>query len=186
MESILTNLDTYGYIALFLYSLGGGFLALVAGGVLASMGHLSLIVVLVVAFVANVIGDMLLFYLGRYNKREIMPYLKKHRRKLALSHILMKRYGDKIIIFKKFIYGLKTLVPIAVGVTKYEQKKFIIFNILGAVIWAVVFGVGSFIAGDFFVKIANCIGENPVVAPIVLVVVLGVIYLFFTIATKKR
>lgn len=186
MESILENLDTYGYIALFLYSLGGGFVGLIAGGVLSSMGHLSLAITLVVAFVANTVGDLILFYLGRFNKKEIMPYLKKHRRKLALSHILMKRYGNKILIFQKFVYGLKTLVPIAVGITKYDYKKFIIFNIIGAIIWTIVFGVGSFLAGDFFRRVADSIGENPIIAPIALFSVFGVLYLFFHLATKKR
>lgn len=186
MESILENLSTYGYIALFIYSLGGGFLGLIAAGVLSSMGHLSLAITLIVAFLANIIGDILLFLMGRFYKGEIMPYLKKHRRKLALSHILMKRYGNNILILQKFIYGLKTLVPIAVGVTKYRFKKFLIFNIFGAALWVIVFGVGSYMAGDFFRKVAVSIGENPLLAPITLVVVLCVVYLFFHIATKKR
>lgn len=49
--------------------------------------------------------------MGRYNKNALMPYIKAHRRKLVLSHILMKKYGDKIIFIQKFVYGLKTLVP---------------------------------------------------------------------------
>lgn len=186
MDGILENLDTYGYIALFLYSLGGGFVGLIAAGVLSSMGHLSLIISLAVAFVANALGDVILFYLGRYNKKDIMPYLKKHRRKLALSHLLMKRYGNKILVFQKFVYGLKTLVPIAVGITKYDFKKFMLFNTIGAFFWAIVFGIGSFLAGDFFRILADDVGENPIIAPIALFTVFGLVYLFFHIATKKK
>ena len=40
MEDMLTNLETYGYIVLFLYSFGGGFIALMGAGVLSYTGHI--------------------------------------------------------------------------------------------------------------------------------------------------
>ncbi|MGE4294627.1 MAG: DedA family protein [Campylobacterales bacterium] len=186
MESIMENLATYGYVALFIYSLGGGFVGLIAAGVLSSMGYLDLFVSLAVAFAANFIGDMILFYLGRYNKREIMPYLRRHRRKLALSHLLMKRHGNRILIFQKFVYGLKTLVPVAIGLTRYDLRSFALYNLIGAFLWALVFGVGSFLAGDFFRRLADSIGENPVMMPVALAAILGTIYLFFHLATRKK
>ena len=182
----MDNLATYGYIALFLYSLGGGFVGLIAAGVLASMGYMDLGIVLIVAFAANFIGDMILFYLGRYNKHEIMPYLRKHRRKLALSHLLMKRHGNRILIFQKFVYGIKTLVPIAIGLTRYEMRSFLLYNLIGAFLWALVFGVGSFLAGDFFRRLAETIGDNPVMMPVALILVFGTVYLFFHLSTRKK
>lgn len=186
MESIMDNLATYGYIALFLYSLGGGFVGLIAAGVLSSMGYLDLFVSMAVAFAANFAGDMILFYLGRYNKHEIMPYLRRHRRKLALSHLLMKRHGNRILIFQKFVYGLKTLVPIAIGLTRYNFKSFVLYNLIGAAVWALVFGVGSFLAGDFFRRLAEAIGDNPVMMPLALITVFGTVYLFFHLSTRKK
>jgi len=41
--------------------------------------------------------------------------MKNHRRKFALSNLLVKRYGDFSVFLQKFIYGVKTLVPIAMG-----------------------------------------------------------------------
>jgi len=103
--------------------------ALIAAGVLSYTGSMDITVSILVAFIANALGDSMLFYLARYNKSQIAPYIKKHRRKLALSHILMKKYGDKIIFFQKFIYGIKTLIPIAIGFTKYPALKFNILNV---------------------------------------------------------
>jgi len=87
---------------------------LVAAGILSYAGKMDITISIIVAFTANFIGDLTLFYIARYNKSIVMPYIKKHRRKLALSSIMMKKYGDKIIFFQKFIYGVKTLVPIAI------------------------------------------------------------------------
>ena len=89
--------------------------AIIAAGVLSYAGKMDLSTSIVVAALANIIGSSFLFYMGRYNKSALMPYIKSHRRKLALSHILMKKYGDKIIFIQKFIYGLKTLVPMTIG-----------------------------------------------------------------------
>ncbi|OQX73823.1 MAG: hypothetical protein B6D59_04390, partial [Campylobacteraceae bacterium 4484_4] len=88
MEDLLGSLSTYGYIALFLYSLGGGFFGLIAAGALSYLGKMDISISIGVAAAANYLGDMLLFYMARYNRQMIMPYMRNHRRKLALSHLL--------------------------------------------------------------------------------------------------
>jgi len=186
VEDILNSLSTYGYIVLFLYSLGGGMVALIAAGVLSYSGNMDITLSIGVAFVANAIGDSLLFYMARYNKSQMMPYIKKHRRKLALSHILMKKYGDKIIFFQKFIYGIKTLIPIAIGFTKYPAVKFNILNVISAFIWSLIVGIASYKAGETLVNMSKYISTNPWMAPLILFALLGILWLYFQIATKKR
>ena len=186
MEDIFGNLITYGYIALFLYSLGGGFLGLVAAGVLSYMGKMDLGISIVVAFMGNMMGDLLLFWLTRYQKGMMMEGLRKHRRKLALSHILMKKHGDWVVFFQKFIYGLKTIVPIAIALTKYDFKKFAILNFFAAAIWAIVFGLSSFYFGAPLKALALYIVENKWLAPVILVTLGGALWFYLTHATKKR
>ncbi len=186
MEDTLTSLATYGYIALFIYTLGGGMVAIVAAGVLSYMGKMDIYVSISIAFIANAIGDNLLFYLSRYNKTEIAPYIKKHRRKLALSHLLMKKHGDKIIFFQKFVYGIKTLIPLAIGLTKYSYVKFTILNIVSALIWALLLGYGSYKFGEAFKSSIEFISSRPWMMPIVLLPLLGGIWFYFERYSKKR
>jgi len=94
MEDTFSNLATYGYIGLFLYSLGGGFVALIGAGVLSFMGKMDLTLSISIAFIANALGDVLLFYMARYQKSMMMDGLRKHRRKLALAHIMMRKKGS--------------------------------------------------------------------------------------------
>ena len=186
MDTVLDALSTYGYIILFFYSLGGGFVAITAAGVLSYAGKMDLTTSIVVAVVANAIGDTLLFYISRYNQEMIKPYLKKHRRKLALSHVLMKRYGSWIIFFQKFVYGIKTLIPIAIGLTKYSFFKFNILNVISAVIWGLVFGVGSYLSGAFFIKAVSVVSDKPWIAPLILGFFIFIIWQYLQFATKKR
>lgn len=186
MEDILSSLTTYGYIILFLYSFGGGMLAIIAAGVLSYAGKMDLATSIAVAAFANVIGSSFLFYMGRYNKKALMGYIREHRRKLALSHILMKKYGDKIIFFQKFIYGLKTLVPLTIGLTKYPQTKFHIINTISAILWALILGIGSYMAGDILMRIAAYFSDNTLLAPLILLSIAGIIWYYFQYATQKK
>ncbi len=186
MQDIINSLSTYGYIILFLYSLGGGFLGLMAAGVLSFAGKMDLSLSIGVAFLANFIGDEALFYLGRYNRDLIKPYLKNHKRKLALSHILMKKYGYRIIFIQKYIYGLKTLVPIAIALTKYDFKRFTFFNLISAFIWAVSIGILSFYAGGFLIRAASFFSQKPWIAPLFLVILIYLLWLYFDKIAKKR
>lgn len=183
---MFNNLATYGYIGLFLYSLGGGFVALIGAGVLSFMGKMDLSLVILIAFTANALGDILLFYMARYQKVIMMEGLKKHRRKLALAHIMMKRHGSWIILFQKFIYGIKTLIPIAIGLTKYDFKKFSILNVLSSAVWALVFGLGSYYSGSALVKATEEIFDKPWIAPIIVFIFGGALWLYMVMATKKK
>ena len=116
----------------------------------------------------------------------MMETLKKHRRKLALSHILMKKHGDWVIFIQKFIYGLKTIVPIAIALTKYDFKKFAILNVFAAAIWAIVFGLASYYFGAPLKALALFILHNKWLAPVILLVLGGGVWWYLTHFTKKH
>ncbi|MGB3961324.1 MAG: DedA family protein, partial [Sulfurimonas sp.] len=88
--------------------------------------------------------------------------------------------------FQKFIYGIKTLVPIAIGLTKYDFKKFAIYNALSAGVWALSIGLGSYYSGSALVKVAEFIGEKPWIAPIILLVFGTLLWTYMKQATKKK
>ncbi|QLI05094.1 DedA family membrane protein, type III (SNARE domain) [Candidatus Campylobacter infans] len=181
----IENYAIWGYGILFLYSFGGGMIALLAASVLAGVGKLDLSLCIIIAAVANFLGDELLFYLAKFNKNAVLPYFKKHRRKLALAQILFKSYGGKIILAKKFIYGLKTLIPLAIGLSKYSAKKFLFLNAICAIIWAVSLGLLGFFAGDFIQQISEKYGQNTSFLIIFLVAILFALWLYFEKQTKR-
>ncbi len=186
MEDIFTSLTTYGYIALFFYSLGGGFFGLVAAGALSYMGKMDIVVSMAVVFVANYLGDMLLFYMARYNRPMIAPYLKSHRRKFALSQLLVKKYGDFAVFIQKFIYGVKTLVPIAMGLGKYTFVRFGLLNIPATAIFVLFFGLLSYKGGEHIVALFAKLKERPWIMPLVLLTLIGAIWYYFQKVTAKR
>ena len=145
----------WGYIALFLYSFGGGFVGLVIAGVLSYAGDLNIVISIVVAGVSNFIGDQFLFYMARTNKNYAKDTMKKYGRKVALAHLWMRKYGSTVVFIQKYVYGIKTLIPLAMGLTKYSFQKFTIFNIFATAIWAVVIGYSSYLMGEVILTYAE-------------------------------
>ena len=145
MEDLIRD---WGYIVLFLYSFGGGFLALAVAGVLSFAGELNIYTSMLVAGAANFIGDQFLFFLARNNKAYAKQMMGKHQRKIALAHLMMRKYGSVVVFIQKYIYGIKTLIPLAMGLTKYDSRKFTIYNILATRAWTLIVGMASFMLGE--------------------------------------
>ncbi|WP_457597184.1 DedA family protein [Hydrogenimonas sp.] len=186
MDELLNNLTTYGYIILFFYSLGGGFFALAAAGVLSSLGKMDLATSIAVAFVANFLGDQALLLFTRANRHQMMAYLKKHRRKLAYTHLLMKRYGTWVIFLQKYIYGVKTLVPIAIGLTRYDALRFGVLNLLAAALWAVTIGLASYWGGRSVLGLLEAAKANPWVLPAVGALLIAAMAYLVARAVRRR
>ncbi|WP_457602228.1 DedA family protein [Nitratifractor sp.] len=144
MDEILNNLSLYGYIILAVYSFGGGMLALAGAGILSALGKMDITTSIAVATAANFVGDTVLFWLAQSNKKEVMKYLRKHRRKIAWTNLLMRRYGWMAVFIQKYIYGVKTLVPIIMGLSRYDFKKFVFLNFFASIVWGLVVGLGSY------------------------------------------
>lgn len=152
MEDLIRD---WGYIALFAYSFGGGFVGLVFAGVLSYAGDLNLYISILVAGVANFLGDQFLFFLARKNKSYAKDMMSKYGRKIALAHIMMRKYGSLVVFIQKYVYGIKTLIPLAMGLTKYSAVKFTIFNAIATMLWGVIVGYASYTAGEYILSSAD-------------------------------
>ena len=173
MEDLIKD---WGYIVLFLYSFGGGFVALVVAGILSYSGDLNIFLTLIVAGVANFIGDQFLFTIARNNKNTAKKMMEKHRRKIAMAHLLMRKYGSWVIFLQKYIYGIKTLIPLAMGITKYDYKKFIFFNFFATIVWTLIIGISSYMLGELVYKYIDEFKTYGLVA--VVLILLMIVYGF--------
>ena len=189
LQTLSESLGLLGYVILFFYSLGGGFVALLAAGILSSIESTSLNIALCifVAGIANLIGSSALFYLSRYQKAEVMRFLKNHRRKIALSHIWIKKFDYFIIFIHKYLYGIKTIVPMVIGFSKYSGKKFVLYNFFASFLWAIIIGALSYMMGDVLRR-AYDEYSNPYIFPaigICIIVILVVVANRVTKSVKK-
>ena len=186
MEDTLTSLSTWGYLALAFFSFGGSLVVTAAAGVLSYMGEMNLYVSLAIGIVFNFIGDMFLFYLGKYQKNEIKPYFEKHKRKIALSTLILRKYGVWAIFIQKFLYGIKTLIPISMALSRYDFKKFGFYNVFASIFFVAVIMLSAFYAGDTIKSLFESFKAYPWVPFVVLASLLGAIWYGMEHLTKKR
>jgi len=181
-----SSLETWGYLAVAFFSFGGSLFIVAAAGVFSYMGHMDLTTALTVAIVSNFMGDNFLFYLGKYHKKDIKPYFAKHKRKIALATLIMRKYGVLAIFIQKFLYGVKTLVPISMALSKYDIKKFIFFNIFASVIFILTIGLSAYYASDTIISFFAIIQERPWIAPVAMFAALGSLWYAVNHLSRKK
>ena len=136
MEALFVGwMKEYGYIILFIWSMLEGESGLIMAGLLSHTGDMNIIMAIFIAGLGGFAGDQVYFYIGRFNKKYVYKKLKAQRRKLALAHLLLKKYGWPIIFAQRYMYGLRTVIPISIGLTRYDAKTFALINLLSAWCW---------------------------------------------------
>jgi membrane protein DedA with SNARE-associated domain len=181
-----SSLESWGYLAIAFFAFGGSLFIVAAAGVFSFMGKMDLTTALAVATVSNYIGDMFLFYMGKYQRKEIEPYFAKHKRKIALARLIMRKYGIAAIFIQKFLYGIKTLVPLSMALSKYDFKKFGFYNIFASIFFVVTIGLSAYYSSEAIISMFSYIKEKPWIAPVVLFSIIGAVWYGMEHMTKKR
>lgn len=149
MEELFIGwLKEYGYVILFLWSILEGEIGLIMAGIMSHTGDMQYFLTIFVAGLGGFTGDQIYFYIGRFNKGFIQRKLHSQRRKFAIAHLLLKKYGWPIIFMQRYMYGLRTVIPMSIGITKYSAKKFALINLLSAWVWAAITITPAYIYGE--------------------------------------
>lgn len=156
MEEVLDFLIKYGYVILAIYSFAGGFLTLLAAGTLASIGKMDITAVIVIATVFNFLGDFFFFtyvkFLKKYFTRDYNALAKKFGRKAAYTRLLIRKKGWIGMFIQKYLYIVRTLYPIVLGMMGYSTKKFMILNLAASLLWATSLGLFSYFFSSIIIE----------------------------------
>lgn len=157
-----------------------GEIAVLLGGVAASRGTVSLAEVLVAAAVGAVAGDQVGYFVGRKYGEELLrriPDRLLDEDKLQAARSFIRRLGAKGVILGRWTAALRALVPGLSGMAHMHYTRFLIANVIGGVLWAVVVGVVGYEAGDQWPKVQSAVGNASYVVLAVVVVALAAAYL---------
>ena len=144
MEELIKQ---YGYFILFIGTFAEGETILVLAGFLAHRGYLELPWVILTAFFGTLAGDQLFFYLGYLKGPPLLKRLPRWQAKYTRVLALFKRYQTPIILGFRFLYGLRTVTPFVIGLSKVSPIRFLFLNAAGAFIWALAVGLLGYSLG---------------------------------------
>ncbi len=184
-EILVEFLKEYSYPILFIWSIMEGETGLIMAGILSHTGDMNLWLSILVAGIGGFVGDTIYFFIGRLNKKYVAKKLKNHRRKFALAYLLLKRYGWIIIFIQRYMYGMRTIIPIAIGMTKYSTTKFLIINFISAIIWAAITILLAWYFGEELIKFLETLKGYWYLAIPLALLFLGMVFYYFKKTTQK-
>ena len=136
-------IDAYGYLAVAIGAILEGETVLALAGLAANRGYLDYYTVVVVAMICGFAGDQLYFFLGRYRGARILERFPHAQERAHRFDDLLRRWHAPLIVMIRFMYGFRIVGPILLGMGRCPSWKFIIFNFIGAAIWApLIAGIG--------------------------------------------
>jgi membrane protein DedA with SNARE-associated domain len=138
----------YGYAALFIGSVLEGETPLILAGFAAHQGYLQLHWVIVIAMLGGWAGDQIYFWLGRRHGGWVLSRFPRLIPVFKRANVMIERYHELLIVGVRFLYGLRAVGPMALGMSAVPGRRFMLFNALGAAIWAIGIGGAGYLFGE--------------------------------------
>lgn len=136
-------IQQYGYYAVFVGAFLEGETILALAGLAAHRGYLDFLTVTLLAGLAGFLGDQFFFFLGRTRGAQILARFPDARERAHRFDDLLARWHAPLIVAIRFLYGFRILGPILLGMGRCPSWKFVVYNAIGAAIWApLVAGAG--------------------------------------------
>jgi membrane protein DedA with SNARE-associated domain len=136
----------WGYVAVFLGSLVEGESVIFIAGFFAHEGILSLPKIIMVSFIATLFADQVLYHVGRHYGNHFLDKFPSLKPRADRAFDLLRRYDNIFILSFRFIWGIRTISPIIIGSSGVGVKRFLVLNLIAAIIWS----VGSCVAAYYF------------------------------------
>lgn len=150
---------TYGILFLIIFAETGlvvtpflpGDSLLFAIGAIAARGVLDIFTIVILLTIAAILGDTVNYWVGYYFSEKVLSGedLKFINRKhIDRTHEFYEKYGGKTIIIGRFVPIVRTFAPFIAGVGAMTYKKFIVYNVVGGILWIVSFTILGFFFGN--------------------------------------
>ena len=204
MEQIIINaMEQFGYIGVFLLiAIENIFppipseVILVFGGFMTTYTSLNIPIMIVAATLGSLLGAIVLYYIGKiFNKERLKRIVSgKIGKVLRLKSSDIEKAdkwfdtkGNKTVFFCRFIPIVRSLISIPAGMSEMPMQKFLIYTILGSLIWNTVLIIVGSIVGDKWETIVGYLDNFSNIILIILVIIFVVaMYYWFVIRKKKQ
>ncbi|MBI2337729.1 VTT domain-containing protein [Candidatus Daviesbacteria bacterium] len=158
---LITLIKTFSYFGVFaIVFLESGMMIgfffpgdslLFTAGFLASQGVLDIKFLVAGSFIFAVLGDSVGYYIGQkfgrklFNKEKSIWFHKNH---LERAQKFYEKHGSKTIILARFVPVIRAFAPVVAGVGLMQYKKFVMFNLIGGILWAIAIPILGFYLGS--------------------------------------
>jgi len=124
---------------------------LFAVGALCALGGLNVAIIIPLLLLAAVLGDAANYYIGMTVGPKVFTSSTSkllNRAHLLRTQAFYDKYGGKTIIIARFIPIVRTFAPFVAGIGKMQYRRFLSFNVIGAVAWVALFIPAGYVFGN--------------------------------------
>jgi membrane protein DedA with SNARE-associated domain len=195
IEFLQGALESYGYIIVFMAimieSMGvpfpGETMLLIASAVSATTNaKLSIFGVIACAAGGAIVGDSLGYWIGREGGRKVIrkygKYVGLTDDRYAKAQDYLKKHGGKAVFFGRFVSIARTWIAVLVGAHHFNYPQFLIYNVLGGIVWATIYGTIGYVAGTNLPLVEKWVSRAGITLSVIAAAV--VVYLWYL--RKKR
>jgi membrane-associated protein len=170
----------FGETAVFLGFVLPGEIAAVLGGVLASRGHLSLPLVIVIVVAAAISGPFIGYEIGKRMGDRLFRArpLRRVQGGVDRTRVVLARRGGTAVLLGRFVAIVRALMPAAAGAAGVRYRTFTLYNVLGGLIWGVGYVLLGYAAGAAYAVIEREVGTGLAIAIGVLVAAAIAVWLY--------
>ncbi len=188
----------YGYFAVFglitFQSLGiplPGEAALIAAAIYAQhTDRISILGIVAVAGLASALGSAMGYWIGRRGGYPLLSRYGHHvglnAARMRLGEYLFSLHGGKIMLFGRFMAVLRVYEAVLAGTYRMSFRRFMIFNVLGAAIWAGAVGYFAYGFGELFHRMEGLFAWAALGVGLVALVVAGLYLRRTEVALQAR
>ena len=195
LDTLFNYFARYGYFVVFfgvmLENAGvpvPGETILLAAGFFAAQGHFHLWMVIAIAAFGAMLGDNAGYAVGHRVGRATLErygrYILLTRRRLRKLDKFFARHGDKTILFARFVSGLRVFAALFAGAARMPWRKFVAYNMAGAILWAVAITLLGFFFGQSWELLHQWLGRAGLVTGLAVLVVVLLVYVWRRLARR--
>jgi len=136
------------YLITFLWTALEGETFVIFAGLAAQKGMLNFWLLFIAAWLGTFCGDQIFFLAGRYFGVRILNHLPKLKPPVDRSLGWLERHAVAFILAYRFMYGIRNISGVAIGMSQIRWQKFAVWNGIAALIWAATFAGFGYLFGD--------------------------------------
>lgn len=173
-----------GYFAVLIGALLEGETVLFLAGLAAQHGYLSFPIVAAIGALGGFVADQSLFFIGRRFGNRLLVRFPSLAARAPRVQALVKLWDVWAVVLVRFLYGVRFAGPIVIGSCGIVAWRLVLFNFIGAVLWAFLVTSVGYFAGQAVQQWFGRLHRTHVL--LLMAAVLAVMLISIVIAWRRR
>lgn len=136
------------YLITFVWTALEGETFVIFAGLAAQKGALNVWLLFLAAWLGSMFGDQVFFFIGRRFGTRILEHMPKLKPGVERALGWLEKYAVVFILSYRFMYGLRNVSGVAIGLSHLPWKRFAMLNAVAAFVWASAFVGFGYLFGD--------------------------------------